>query len=84
MRCKIFERKPRVMRRLVARVMGAVLAISIIWLPGNGQAVYAEEAEGTEEKVSTEREIRNVNLNIDGKIAGISDPTPAKSQDAQW
>lgn len=84
MRCKIFERKPRVMRRLVARVIGVVLAISIIWLPGNEQAVYAEEAEGTEEKVLTEREIRNVNLNIDGKIAGISDPTPAKSQDAQW
>jgi hypothetical protein len=61
--------------------MAAAMAVSVVWLPGNVRTVYAEEAE---EEISAEPEIRNVNLNINGKIAGISDPTPAMTADAEW
>ena len=33
---------------------------------------------------SSTAEIRNVNLNVNGKIAGIHDPEPAVDADAQW
>ena len=88
MLCKnIFVGKRRVMKRFAAGVMAVAMTVSsmcISCISGNIQAVYAKETGGAEEKESTGAEIRSVNLNLDGKIAGISNPTPARTQDAEW
>jgi type 1 fimbria pilin len=76
-----FVEKRRFMKKIVSGVMAAAMAVSIVCLPDGVQTVYAEESE---EAISAEPEIRNVNLNINGKIAGISDPTPAMTPDAEW
>lgn len=81
MQCmKKFSRKRRVSKKIISGVMVAAMTVSGIWLPGKVQTVYAEETQ----EISKEPETRSVNLNINGKIAGISDPTPAQSQSAKW
>lgn len=85
MRCNdIFGRKRRVMRRLVARVMVVAMTVSSFCLAGNVQTVYAAETEETKRELTTEAEVRNINLNLNGKIAGINNPTIPEDESAKW
>lgn len=80
----VFVRKRRVLKGFATGMMAIVIAASSICMPENIQMVYAEETGEAEEEISAGVEIRSINLNIDGKIAGICNPTPAKTQDAEW
>ena len=74
------------MKRVVTRLYGgirsgiaATLAV-VLCLQGAGFTVYASEATET---VSTP-EIRSINLNINGSIAGIHDPSEPEDENSEW
>ncbi len=73
----------RFMGRLLAGITAAAVFGSSLAVPGDVGTVYAKEAE-TRESVLTKSEVRSVNLNIDGRIAGLEDPTVPKSTDVEW
>lgn len=68
------------MMKLLAGITAVAVFSSSLYLPRNVEAVYANETV----KVSAEPEVRSVNLNIDGKIAGLEDPTVPESTEAEW
>ena len=69
--------------RLLAGMTAAAVFTSSFVVPGNAGMVYAKEAE-TGNPAATEPEVRNINLNINGKIAGLEDPTVPESTEAEW
>ncbi len=73
----------RFMGRLLAGMTAAAVFVSSFAVPGNEVRVYAKETK-TGGAVSKEPEVRSVNLNIDGKIAGLENPTVPESTEAEW
>ena len=71
------------MGRLLAGMTAAALFVSSFAVPENAGRVYAKESE-TDGAVFKELEVRSVNLNIDGKIAGLENPTVPESTEAEW
>lgn len=84
MKCVKSGRRSRMfMGRLLAGMTAAALFVSSFAVPGNAGRVYAKESE-TDGAVFKEPEVRSVNLNIDGKIAGLENPTVPESTEAEW
>lgn len=82
-RVKNSRKSRRFMGRLLAGITAAAVFVSSLAVPGDAGTVYAKEAE-TSNPAFTEPEVRSVNLNIDGKIAGLEDPTVPESTEAEW
>ena len=74
------KKERRYMMKLLAGITAVAVFSSSLYLPGNVKTVYANETV----KVSAEPEVRSVNLNIDGKIAGLENPTVPESTEAEW
>lgn len=74
------KKERRYMMKLLAGITAVAVFSSSLYLPRNVETVYANETV----KVSAEPEVRSVNLNIDGKIAGLEDPTVPESTEAKW
>lgn len=84
MRCVKKGRKShRFMGRLLAGMTAVAVFGSSLAVPGNMGMVYAKKME-TSDLALTQPEVRSVNLNIDGKIAGLEDPTVPESTEAEW
>ena len=77
-RVKSGRKSHRFMGRLLAGMTAAAVFVSSLAVPGNVGRVYAKETE-TGDMVFKEPEVRSINLNIDGKIAGLENPTDRKS-----
>lgn len=73
----------RFRRRLLAGMAAVAVFGSSLAVPGNVGTAYAKEAATSGPAVS-EPQVRSVNLNIDGKIAGLEDPTVPVSTEAEW
>ena len=82
-RVKSGRKSHRFMGRLLAGMTAAAVFISSFAAPGDVGRVYAKETE-TGGTLSKEPEVRSVNLNIDGKIAGLENPTVPESTEAEW
>lgn len=82
-RVKSGRRSRMFMGRLLAGMTAAALFVSSFAVPGNAGRVYAKESE-TDGAVFKEPEVRSVNLNIDGKISGLENPTVPESTEAEW
>lgn len=82
-RVKYSRKSHRFMGRLLAGMTAVAVFASSLAVPGNTGMVYAKET-GTSDPVFKEPEVRSVNLNIDGRIAGLEDPTVPESTEAEW
>ncbi len=82
-RVKSGRKSHRFMGRLLAGMTAAAVFVSSFAVPGNAGRVYAKESE-TDGAVFKEPEVRSVNLNIGGKIAGLENPTVPESTEAEW
>ena len=82
-RVKSGRESHRFMGRLLAGMTAAAVFVSSLAVPGNVGRVYAKETE-TGDMVFKEPEVRSINLNIDGKIAGLENPTVPESAEAEW
>ncbi len=71
------------MGRLLAGITAVAVFGSSLAVPGDAGTVYAKEVE-TSDPALTGPEVRSVNLNIDGRIAGLEDPTAPESTEAEW
>ena len=73
-------RKPRRLmgRLLTGGIIAAAVFSSSLTVPGSARMVYANKME------TKEPQVRSVNLNIDGKIAGIENPSVPESIEAEW
>ena len=84
-RVKSGRRSRMFMGRLLAGMTAAALFVSSFTVPGSAGRVHAKETETeTGGAVFKEPEVRSVNLNIDGKIAGLENPTVPESTEAEW
>ncbi len=82
-RVKNGRRSHRFMGRLLAGMTAVAVSGSSLAVPGNVGTVYADETE-TSGPAFTGPEVRSINLNIDGKIAGLEDPTVPESTGTEW
>lgn len=82
-RVKSGRKSHRFMGRLLAGMTAAAVFVSSLAVPGNVRRVYAKETE-TGDMVFKEPEVRSINLNIDGKIAGLENPTVPESTEVEW
>ena len=82
-RVKYSRKSHRFMGRLLAGMTAVAVFGSSLAVPGNMGMAYAKETE-TSDLAFTQPEVRSINLNIDGKIAGLEDPTVPESTEAEW
>lgn len=82
-RVKYSRKSHRFMGRLLAGMTAVAVFGSSLAVPGNMGMAYAKETKASD-LAFTQPEVRSVNLNIDGKIAGLEDPTVPESTEAEW
>lgn len=82
-RVKYSRKSHRFMGRLLAGMTAVAVFSSSLAVPGNMGMAYAKETKASD-LAFTQPEVKSVNLNIDGKIAGLEDPTVPESTEAEW